>query len=79
MNASEDGAEPLGEAPDVPARSGVAAVLDAADRVTAAVQACTEIRALHRPYRYSLVNLWCTCGCQHYPCPTVRILDERGC
>lgn len=46
MNACEDRSNPLGESPDVPARSGVAAVLAAADKVSAYQQACQEIRSL---------------------------------
>jgi len=38
--------QPVGEWPDVPARSGVEVVLGAADRVTGAVAACSEIREL---------------------------------
>lgn len=46
MNACDDGSNPLGECCDVPARSGVASVLAAADRIATPAQAIAEIREL---------------------------------
>ena len=64
----------MGEVPDVPARSGVQAVLAAADKVAAAVRAVAEIRELHRS------DSWGDCqDCRmEYPCSTVEILERHG-
>lgn len=62
----------MGEVPDVPARSRVAAVLAAADKMSAAVQAIAEIRAMH-------AELGSCPQCRvTNPCPTITILERWG-
>lgn len=67
----------LGEVPDVPARSGVAAVLGAADRVAGAVQAVAEIRELHMRTMEGSFTVCRFCRME-YPCPTVRVLERHS-
>lgn len=62
MNASDDQTEPLGEAPDVPPRSAVMALLDSADRIARQGVALDAVRALHRP-----LNLVYCDGCGNDP------------
>ncbi|AUX82000.1 hypothetical protein QEH38_gp68 [Mycobacterium phage LilSpotty] len=81
MNATDDGLEPLGEAPEVPA-----ATVQLAERQTAGI---TAVRVLHRPTRYEYrgaPQYDCCHACSlmaapryvGYPCPTIRAIDEAG-
>lgn len=84
MNACEDETEPLGELPDVPARSGVSVVLAAAEREAAYARACGEIRALHLRVgvRVSpdapVSGVRCGACDVPWPCATAEILDRLG-
>lgn len=73
MNASDDQTEPLGEAPDVPSRSVVAALLDNAEKIARQKHAIAEVRALISPITHEME---CDCACTCIACRTVAILDK---
>lgn len=65
---------PVGEYPDLP--SGMPAVLNAANQISAACAAVKEIRALHKTLHGA--NRFCDQCLFEAPCPTVQILDRHG-
>lgn len=73
VNASDDQTEPLGEAPDVPSRSVVAALLDNAEKIARQKHAIAEVRALISPITHEME---CDCACTCIACRTVAILDK---
>lgn len=76
VNTFDD--QPLGESPDMPARSG-AHVLEADDRAARLAVAVQKVRDLHRRRKFVTDNVGrygCDYCCTDWPCETVRILDE---
>ncbi|AMU78481.1 hypothetical protein SEA_SKINNYPETE_51 [Mycobacterium phage SkinnyPete] len=83
MNATDDGLEPLGEAPECGAVLGI---LRSADKIAATAQlaarqaqALNAIRVLHAAeYDEDLERNTCYECSDDYPCPTIRVIEEAG-